>query len=300
MRHRTKIMGETMAEVTAKLIQELREKTSAGMMDCKKALIENNGDIEAAADWLRQKGIVKAASKAGRVAASGLVTVVKCDNLGCVVELNAETDFVAKNEKFQKLVADVASKALELNGDFDATLAAVRDDIAATISTIGENMNLRRIAKVNGDHVYSYIHNALVPGMGQIGVAVAINGNDPRIDEIGPKVAMHIAANKPEFMTIADVDPVAVERERRVFIESGATNGKPENIVEKMVDGRIQKWYAESVLEEQPFVMDPSKKVKDVIAEHGGKLAGFAYYVLGEGIQKREDNLADEVAKMLQ
>ena len=289
-----------MAEVTAKLIQELREKTAAGMLDCKKALIENNGDIEAAADWLRKKGIVKAASKAGRVAASGLVTVVKCDNLGCVVELNAETDFVAKNEKFQKLVADVANKALELNGDFDATLAAVKDDIAATISTIGENMNLRRIAKVNGDHVYSYIHNALVPGMGQIGVAVAINGNDPRIDEIGPKVAMHIAANKPEFMTIADVDPVAVERERRVFIESGATNGKPENIVEKMVQGRLQKYYAESVLEEQPFVMDPSKKVKDVIAEHGGKLAGFAYYVLGEGIQKREDNLADEVAKMLQ
>lgn len=289
-----------MAEVTAKLIQELREKTAAGMLDCKKALIENNGDIEAAADWLRKKGIVKAASKAGRVAASGLVTVVKCDNLGCVVELNAETDFVAKNEKFQKLVADVANKALELSGDFDATLAAVKDDIAATISTIGENMNLRRVAKVSGDHIYSYIHNALVPGMGQIGVAVAINGNDPKIDEIGPKVAMHIAANKPEFMTIADVNPEAVERERKVFIESGATNGKPENIVEKMVQGRLQKYYAESVLEEQPFVMDPSKKVKDVIAEHGGKLAGFAYYVLGEGIQKREDNLADEVAKMLQ
>lgn len=289
-----------MAEVTAKLIQELREKTAAGMLDCKKALIENNGDIEAAADWLRKKGIVKAASKAGRVAASGLVTVVKCDNLGCVVELNAETDFVAKNEKFQKLVADVASKALELNGDFDATLAAVRDDIAATISTIGENMNLRRIAKVNGDHVYSYIHNALVPGMGQIGVAVAINGNDPRIDEIGPKIAMHIAANKPEFMTVADVNPDAVERERRVFIESGATNGKPENIVEKMVQGRLQKYYAESVLEEQPFVMDPNKSVKQVVADASGKLAGFAYYVLGEGIQKREDNLADEVAKMLQ
>lgn len=289
-----------MAEVTAKLIQELREKTAAGMLDCKKALIENNGDIDAAADWLRKKGIVKAASKAGRVAASGLVTVVKCDNLGCVVELNAETDFVAKNEKFQKLVADVANKALELSGDFDATMAAVNDDIAATISTIGENMNLRRIAKVEGDHVYSYIHNALVPGMGQIGVAVAINGNDPKIDEIGPKIAMHIAANKPEYMTIADVDPVAVERERRVFIESGATNGKPENIVEKMVQGRLQKYYAESVLEEQLFVMDPSKSVKQVVAEAGGKLAGFAYYVLGEGIQKREDNLADEVAKMLQ
>jgi elongation factor Ts len=288
-----------MAEVTAKLIQELREKTSAGMMDCKKALVENNGDIEAAADWLRQKGIVKAASKAGRVAASGLVTVVKCDNMGCVVELNAETDFVAKNDKFQTLVANVAKKAAELQGDFEATLNAVKDDIAATISTIGENMSLRRIAKVNGDHIFTYVHNALVPGMGQIGVVVAIDGDDARIDEIGNKIAMHIAANKPEYMTIADVDPNAVAREKKVFIESGATAGKPENIVEKMVEGRIQKWYAESVLEEQPFVMDPSKKVKDVIAEHGGKLAGYAYYVLGEGIQKREDNLADEVAKML-
>ena len=289
-----------MAEITAKLVQELREKTSAGMMDCKKALVENNGDIEAAADWLRQKGIVKAASKAGRVAASGLVTVVKCDNMGCVVELNAETDFVAKNDKFQALVANVANKAMELAGDFEATLNAVKDDIAATISTIGENMNLRRIAKVTGDHIYTYIHNALVPGMGQIGVVVAINGDDPRIDEIGNKIAMHIAANKPEFMTIENVDPSAVEREKKVFIESGATAGKPENIVEKMVEGRIKKWYAESVLEEQPFVMDPSKTVKDVIAEHGGKLAGYAFYVLGEGIQKREDNLADEVAKMLQ
>jgi len=288
-----------MAEITAKLVQELREKTSAGMMDCKKALVENNGDIEAAADWLRQKGIVKAASKAGRIAASGLVTVVKCDKMGCVVELNAETDFVAKNDKFQTLVANVAQKAAELNGDFDATLAAVKDDIAATISTIGENMSLRRIAKVDGDHIYTYVHNALVPGMGQIGVVVAINGDDPRIDEIGNKIAMHIAANKPEFMTIADVDAKAVEREKKVFVESGATAGKPENIVEKMVEGRIKKYYGESVLEEQPFVMDPSKTVKQVIEEHGGKLAGYAYYVLGEGIQKREDNLADEVAKML-
>ena len=289
-----------MAEVTAKLIQELREKTSAGMMDCKKALIENNGDIEAAADWLRQKGIVKAASKAGRVAASGLVTVVKCDDMGCVVEVNAETDFVAKNEKFQKLVADIAAKAVEMKGDFDATMSAVKDDIAATISTIGENMNLRRISKVSGDHIYTYIHNALVPGMGQIGVAVAINGDSEKIDEIGNKIAMHVAATKPEFMTIADVDPVAVEREKKVFIESGATAGKPEQVVEKMVNGRIQKYYSETVLEEQPFVMDPSKTVKQVIEEAGGKLAGFAYYVLGEGIEKREDNLADEVAKMLQ
>ena len=288
-----------MAEITAKLIQELREKTSAGMMDCKKALTETDGDVQAAADWLRQKGIVKAASKAGRVAASGLVTVVKCDGMGCVVELNAETDFVAKNEKFQKLVADVAARALEFQGDFDATLNAVKDDIAATISTIGENMNLRRIARVTGDHIYTYVHNALVPGMGQIGVVVAINGDSDQIDEIGSKIAMHIAANKPEFMTIDDVDPAAVEREKKVFIESGATAGKPDAVVEKMVAGRISKYYAESVLEEQPFVMDPSKIVKQVVQDAGGKLAGFAYYLLGEGIEKAEDNLADEVAKML-
>ncbi len=288
-----------MAEITTKLIQELREKTSAGMMDCKKALMENDCDVQAAADWLRQKGIVKAASKAGRVASSGLVTVVKCDGMGCVVELNAETDFVAKNEKFQKLVTDVANKALELGGDFDATIDAVKDDIAAIISTIGENMNLRRIAKVNGQHVYSYVHNALVPGMGQIGVVVALDGDKAGADEVGPKIAMHIAANKPEFMTIADVDPVAVEREKKIFIESGATAGKPEAVIEKMIAGRVQKYYGESVLEEQPFVMDPSKTIKQVAADAGVKLAGFAYYLLGEGIEKRDDNLADEVAKML-
>ncbi|MDR0741394.1 MAG: translation elongation factor Ts [Rickettsiales bacterium] len=288
-----------MAEVTVKLIQTLREMTGAGMTDVKKALVENNGDIQAAADWLRQKGIVKAASKSGRVAASGLVTVVKCDGMGCVVELNAETDFVAKNERFQKLVSDVANKAAELNGDFDATLDAVKDDIAATIATIGENMNLRRISKVKADNIYTYVHNALVPNMGQIGVVVGIDGDAEKIDAVGAKIAMHIAANKPEFMTIADVAQEAVEREKKVFIESGATAGKPENIVEGMILGRIKKWYAESVLEEQPFVMDPSKTIKQVVAEAGGQLAGFAYYVLGQGIEKKEDNLADEVAKML-
>ena len=287
--------------ITAELVKNLREKTGAGMMDCKKVLTETDGDMEKAAELLRERGIAKAAKKSGRIAAEGLVAAyVSADKkVGSIVEVNAETDFVAKNEKFQKLVADVAAKAAELKGDFDATMNAVKDDIAATISTIGENMNLRRIAKVEGDKIFTYIHNALVPGMGQIGVAVAINGTDDKIDEIGSKVAMHIAANKPEFMTVDDVDPVAVEREKKVFIESGATAGKPENIVEKMVEGRIKKYYGESVLEEQPFVMDPSKTVKQVIEEANGKLAGFAYYVLGEGIEKREDNLADEVAKML-
>jgi len=288
-----------MAEITAKLIQELREKTSAGMMDCKKALIENDGDVQAASDWLREKGIVKAAKKAGRATASGLVSVVKCDGMGCMVELNAETDFVAKNDKFQKLLSDVANKALELQGDFNAVVSSVKDDIAATISTIGENMNLRRIAKVTGDNIYTYVHNTLAPNMGQIGVIVAINGSAEKIDEIGSKIAMHIAANKPEFMTTADVDSDAVEREKKVFIESGATAGKPENIIEGMIAGRLKKYYAESVLEEQPFVMDPSKTVKQIITEAGGKLVGFEYYVLGEGIEKEEDNLADEVSKLL-
>lgn len=289
-----------MAEITAKLIQELREKTSAGMMDCKKALGETDGDVQAATDWLREKGIVKAAKKAGRATASGLVSVVKCDGMGCIVELNAETDFVAKNDKFQKLVSDVAAKAAELDGEFDAVSSAVADDIASTISTIGENMNLRRISKVKGDNIYTYVHNVLAQDMGQIGVIVAIDGSDKeKIDEIGTKVAMHIAASRPEFMTVSDVDPLAVEREKKVFIESGATVGKPENVIEKMITGRLKKYYAESVLEEQPFVMDTSKTVKQTIEEAGGKLVGFEYYVLGEGVEKEEDNLADEVSKLL-
>jgi elongation factor Ts len=291
-----------MANITASLIQELREKTSAGMMDCKTALTENNGDIQAAADWLRQKGIVKAAKKADRVAANGLVAAAKSEDgtLGVIVELNAETDFVAKNEKFQKLVADVTAKALELKGDMEAVKAAMADDIAATIATIGENMTLRRMKAVNGDAVYTYVHNTVVPGMGQIGVVVALNGDIAVSAEIGPKIAMHIAASKPEFATIAQVDPVSVEREKKIFIESGATAGKPEQVVEKMVTGRVQKYYGESVLEEQPFVMNPDKTVKQVLAEAGATLVDFGYFLLGEGVAKTEDNLADEVAKILQ
>ena len=305
-----------MANITAALIQELREKTSAGMMDCKAALVENNGDIQAAADWLRQKGIVKAAKKADRVAASGLVApaVSEDGTLGIVVEVNAETDFVAKNEKFQKLVSDVVKKALDVYGGSDRaceaqcdcgdkcfaqTVDSMSDEVKSLVATIGENMGIRRIAVVSGDAVYTYVHNALVPGMGQIGVVVALNGNVAKSVEIGPKIAMHIAASKPEFATIADVNPATVEREKKVFIESGATAGKPDMVVEKMVAGRVQKYYGETVLEEQPFVMDPNKTVKQVLAENGVILAGFAYFLLGEGIQKREDNLADEVAKML-
>ncbi|MDR3208411.1 MAG: translation elongation factor Ts [Rickettsiales bacterium] len=288
-----------MAELTSNLIKELREKTSAGMMDCKKALEETGGDMEAACDWLRQKGIVKAAKKADRVAAAGLVSAVACDNFACVVEVNAETDFVAKNEKFQDLVRMIAEKALAEKGNFESVNSGVKDEITNAIATIGENMALRRISGVGGDVVFTYVHNAIRAGMGQIGVAVAFNGDVARIAEVGPKIAMHIAAATPEFMTVADVAPAAVEREKKIFIESGATSGKPEQVAEKMLAGRIQKYYAESVLEEQLFVMDTSKTVKAVVAEHGGTLAAFACYKLGEGIEKRADNLADEVAKML-
>jgi len=287
--------------ITSALISQLREMTAAGMMDCKTALVENNGDIQAAADWLRQKGIVKAAKKADRVAASGLVAAAKSNDgtMGVIVELNAETDFVAKNDKFQKLVADTTDKALELGGDFDAVGSAMGDEIKNTIATIGENMTLRRIKAISGDAVYTYVHNALVPGMGQIGVVVAINGDIAASADLGPKIAMHIAASKPDFATIADIDPAAAEREKKVFVESGATEGKPEQVKEKMIEGRLKKWYGESVLNEQPFVMDPDHTVGAVLANAGLTLGGFAYYLLGEGIQKRDDNLADEVAKML-
>jgi len=313
-----------MAEITAKLVAELREKTSAGMMDCKNALTECGGDLESAADWLRQKGIVKAAKKADRVAASGLVAAsVSADKkLGIVVEVNAETDFVAKNDKFQKLVGDVAATALKIFGGcgcakkstaecagecFTKIVDAMSDEVKGLIATIGENMNIRRARAVTGDAVYTYVHNALTNGMGQIGVVVALNGPSPQsgaeittqLNEIGQKIAMHIAANKPEFLNIAEVDPASVEREKKIFIDSGKTAGKPEMVVEKMINGRIAAYYGESVLEEQPFVMDPSKTVKQVVSESGGTIAGFAYFLLGEGIEKHEDDLACEVAKML-
>lgn len=288
-----------MTNITPDLIRKLRERTSAGMMDCKKALEESAGDLTAASDWLRQKGIVKAAKKADRVASAGLITVVTDGNHAHVVEVNAETDFVAKNEKFQELVESIARKTVLERGNFETVSFSAKDEITNAIATIGENLALRRIASVKGDSVYTYVHNAIRAGMGQIGVAVAIDGDKEKLSEVGPKIAMHIAANRPEFTSIGDVDPNSVEREKKIFIESGATAGKPEAVVEKMVSGRIQKYYAESVLEEQPFIMDPSKTVKQVLSELGGKLAGFVCYVVGEGIEKQADNLADEVEKLL-
>ena len=287
-----------MTAITASMVKELRDRTGLAMMECKKALTEANGDIELAIDNLRKSGQAKAAKKAGNIAADGAITIVQDGNKAILVEVNCQTDFVAKDENFSNFAHTVAAAALAA-GETDAAKIAelkladgqsVEEARIALVQKIGENIQVRRAKIVEGEQLAIYKHGL------KIGVVVSYTGDA----DTGKGIAMHVAANKPEFMTIADVDPKAVECEKKVFIESGATAGKPENIVEKMVEGRIKKYYGESVLEEQPFVMDPSKTVKEVIAEHGGKLAGYAYYVLGEGIQKREDNLADEVAKMLQ
>jgi elongation factor Ts len=289
-----------MAEITSALVKELREKTSAGMMDCKKALDACGGDIAQATDWLREKGILKAAKKSDRVAANGLVAVSVVDGKGVVVEVNAETDFVAQNDKFQSLVGDVVKTALEKDGDLDATRDAMNAEMTNMIATIGENMTIRRTGLVQADTVVSYVHNAVVPNMGKIGVLVGLNGGDKeKMAELGKKLAMHIAASKPEFRCVADVDPALVEKEKQFFIDSGACEGKPDNIKEKMVEGRISKYYAEIVFEEQGFVMDPDKKVKTLLEENGATLVSYVSFVLGDGIEKVEEDFAAEVAKML-
>lgn len=302
-----------MAEITAALVKELREKSGAGMMDCKKALIENNGDIDAAVDWLRTKGLAAAAKKSSRVAAEGLVAVATAGNKGAVVELNAETDFVARNDKFQALVKQVAETALntgtgEVEALKDAALngGTVQDAITNAIATIGENMNLRRVSflTVSQGVVAQYIHNAAAPGLGKIGVLVALEStaDADKLSELGRQIAMHIAAAKPEALTTADVDPALLERERAVFKEQAMASGKPAEIAEKMVEGRIRKYYEEVVLLEQVYVMDGKTKVREVVEaaakELGApvKLAAFTRFLLGEGIEKEESDFAAEVA----
>ncbi len=289
-----------MAEVTSALIKELREKTFAGMMDCKKALEATGGDLEAAADWLRQNGLVKAGKKTDRVAASGLVAVATKEGFGVVLEVNAETDFVAKNEKFQDMVKKAVKVALDNGGDFNKTAETMKDDVVQLIATIGENMNVRRLASIKGDVVSSYVHNTIAPNLGQIGVIVGLNGADKeKLAEIGPKIAMHIAGLKPDFATIADVSEEVIEKEKAFQREKALESGKPAEIVEKMLEGRIKKFYEEIVLTEQDYVMNPDIKVKQLLADNGATLTGFVRFLLGDGIQKREDNLADEVSKMM-
>jgi elongation factor Ts len=298
-----------MAEITAALVKELREKTGAGMMDCKRALTEAGGEIEPAIDWLRKKGLAAAAKKSGRVATEGLIGVASAPRAAAMVEINAETDFVARNETFQQLVSEVAKIALLVGEDLEAIKAAqypgadrtVAEQITHLIATIGENMTLRRAAvlTVPNGVVASYIHSALKPGLGKIGVLVAVEAESESeaLEVLGRQIGMHVAAARPETLDISAVDPAALERERAVLSEQARASGKPEAIIEKMVDGRIRKYYEEVVLLEQVWVHDGESRVKAVVQKAGAKLTGFARFQLGEGIEKEaETDFAAEVA----
>ena len=303
-----------MAEITAALVKELREKSGAGMMDCKKALAESNGDMDAAVDWLRTKGLAAAQKKSSRVAAEGLVGVASSGTEAVVVEVNSETDFVARNDQFQGFVSTAADIALASKGDMEAVARAdypgagrnVADELTHRIATIGENMNLRRAAylSVPNGVVASYIHNQVVDGLGKIGVLVALEsaGDAGKLNELGRQIAMHVAAAAPQALDVASLDPAVVEKEREVLASQARESGKPEAIIEKMVEGRIRKFYEESVLLQQVWVLDGESRVEDVVkalAKELGtdvRLAGFVRYQLGEGIEKREDDFAAEVA----
>jgi len=303
-----------MTQITAAQVKELREKTGAGMMDCKKALVENDGDMEASVDWLRTKGLAAAAKKAGRVAAEGLVGLVTDGTKGAVVEVNAETDFVGRNDQFQGFVTTLAGIALENGGDMDALAevaypggeGTVAEELTQMIATIGENMSLRRARSlsVNEGIVGSYVHGQTVAGLGRIGVLVALEsaGDHAKLGELAKHLAMHVAASNPQSIGTDDLDQEIVARERAVLSEQARESGKPENIIEKMVDGRMRKYFEEVVLSEQVWVMDSDKRVSKVLEEAAGevgapvKIAGFARYALGEGIEKEESDFAAEVA----
>lgn len=305
-----------MAEITAALVKQLREQTGAGMMDCKKALAANDGDYEASVDWLRKKGLAAAAKKSGRTAAEGLVGMSLAGTKGALVEINAETDFVSRNEQFQQVVAETAKLALDANGDVEAlkglTVASsgrsVADEITNAIAVIGENMTLRRTAfvEVSDGIVAGYVHGQLAPGLGKIGVLVGLEstGDKDKLAEIGKQIAMHVAAANPQSVNTDALDPAVVERERAIFRDQAAASGKPANIVEKMVDGRIRKFYEDVVLLEQVFVVNPDQRVKDVVAQAAKDLGApvtltaFIRMQVGEGIQKEESDLAAEVAKL--
>jgi elongation factor Ts len=297
-----------MAAITAALVKDLRDKTGAGMMDCKKALIETEGDIETAVDWLRTKGLAAAAKKSGRIAAEGLIGVASASNKAAIVEVNAETDFVARNETFQEFVSTVAGIALDTGDDLDAINAApfaqtgrtVAEQLTHLVATIGENMTIRRakVLSVSQGVVATYVHAALKPGLGKIGVLAAIQGPGEftTLETLGRQVGMHVAASRPEALDIDAVDPAALERERAVLSEQARASGKSEAIIEKMVDGRIRKYYEEVVLLEQVWVHDGETRVRAVAKKAGVTLTGFARFQLGEGIEKPKDDFAAEVA----
>ena len=301
-----------MAEITAAKVKELREKTGAGMMDAKKALVENNGDMDAAVDWLRTKGLAKAAKKSGRTAAEGLVAIAIDGTQGAVVEINSETDFVARNEEFQKFVTSVAGAAqgvqsAEELAERDLGGKTVAETLTDLIATIGENMTLRRAQSISVDKgaVVGYVHGALGDGFGKIGVLIGLESDAPAdaLQAVGKQVAMHVAAANPQFLDQNSVDPEVAEREKTVLIEQAKAEGKPQEIAEKMVQGRMQKFFKEICLTEQIFVIDGETKVADVItnaAKEAGsdiKLTGFVRLQLGDGIEKEEEDFAAEVAK---
>lgn len=302
-----------MAEITASLVKDLREKTGAGMMDAKNALVECGGDTEKAIDWLRTKGLAKAAKKSGRTAAEGLVAIAASGCSGAVVEVNSETDFVARNEQFQGFARKCAEIVLA-GADSDSTLAAapyadgksVQETLTGMIATIGENMTLRRVARLSVDKgiVASYVHNAIGPNLGKIGVLVALEseGDSDKLAELGKKLAMHIAAARPECLDIASVDPQTLEREKAILRDQVKDTGKPPEIIEKMIEGRIRKFYEEICLLEQVFVMDAETKISKVVENEAKaigkpvKLLGFVRFQLGEGIEKEVTDFAAEVA----
>jgi elongation factor Ts len=301
-----------MANITAAMVKELREKTGAGMMDCKTALNETNGDMEAAVDWLRKKGLAKAAKKAGRVAAEGLIGVALAGTKGTVVEVNSETDFVARNDQFQGLVKMIAQVAQKTGNDVEAIKAAhvgsgtVADALSSAIATIGENMSLRRATtlSVGQGVVASYIHNQVTDGLGKIGVLVALEstGAADELQRLGRQVAMHVAAANPLALDASGLDPAVVEREKGILAEKHRAGGKPENVIAKIVESGLKTYYKEVSLVEQAYIHDPSKTVAQALKEAEGKvggpikLAGFVRYALGEGIEKEESDFAAEVA----
>ncbi|HVB15437.1 MAG TPA: translation elongation factor Ts [Stellaceae bacterium] len=306
-----------MAEVTAALVKELRDKTGAGMMDCKRALGDTGGDVEAAVDWLRKKGLAAAAKRAGRVAAEGLVGVATRGAAGAVVEVNSETDFVARNELFQAFVRTTAGLAVGVTGDVEALKAApypgtgrtVEGELTELVARIGENLVLRRSARLAVEHgvVASYVHNSLGPGLGKIGVLVALESTAAAdaLMALGRQLAMHVAAANPLYLDIASVAGAALERERAVLREQAGTAGKSEAIVEKMVEGRLRKFYEETVLLEQVFVIDGETRVGKAVeaaAKEAGmpiRVAGFVRFALGEGIERPSSDFAAEVGAQL-
>lgn len=306
-----------MTEITAALVKELRDRTGAGMMDCKKALTECGGDLESAIDWLRKKGLAAAAKKADRIAAEGLVGIAVKGKAGVVVEVNSETDFVGRNDQFQTYVKLLAESALDNSQDLGALLKATfpgqtgrtnQEELVHLVSVIGENMNLRRVEKLNVSSgvVVGYIHNAIGENLGRIGVLVALEstGSESQLMAVGKQIAMHVAAMNPQSLSIDQLDSTVVEREKAIISEQASGSGKPVEVIEKMIAGRLRKFYEEVVLLEQTFIMDPDKKVKDVISDcakdvgSSVSLVAYASFKLGEGIEKKVDDFASEVSSL--